>query len=52
MNPAMSASRRMTKTRLALSDELLEDDVIGLYDELTLTRDTLSRRYDDLAAVV
>ena len=30
------------------SDELLEDAVIGLYDDLTFTRDTLSSRYDDL----
>jgi predicted transcriptional regulator len=30
------------------SDELLEDAVIGLYDDLTFKRDTLNRRYDDL----
>jgi predicted transcriptional regulator len=30
------------------SDELLEDAVIGLYDDLTLTRDGLNRRFDDL----
>lgn len=30
------------------SEELLEDAVIGLYDELAFTRDTLDRRYDDL----
>ena len=30
------------------SDELLEDAVIGLYDELAFFRETLDRRYDDL----
>ena len=31
------------------SDELLEDAVIGLFDdELAFTRETLDRRYDDL----
>ena len=30
------------------SDELLEDAVIGLYDELASFRETLNRRYDDL----
>jgi hypothetical protein len=30
------------------SDELLEDAVIGLYDDLALTRETLDRRYGDL----
>lgn len=30
------------------SDELVEDAVIGLYDELTYTREMLDRRYDDL----
>ncbi len=30
------------------SDELLEDAVIGLYDELAFARQTLDRRFDDL----
>jgi len=30
------------------STELLEDAVIGLFDELAFTRETLDRRYDDL----
>ena len=30
------------------SVELVEDAVIGLFDELTQTRDMLDRRYDDL----
>jgi len=30
------------------SDELLEDAVIGLFDELAYTRELLDRRYDDL----
>jgi predicted transcriptional regulator len=30
------------------SDELLEDAVIGLFDELAHTREMLDRRYDDL----
>ncbi len=30
------------------SDELMEDAVIGLFDELAYTRQTLDRRYDDL----
>ena len=30
------------------SDELVEDAVIGLFDELAYTRETLDRRYDDL----
>jgi len=30
------------------SDELVEDAVIGLFDELAYTREMLVRRYDDL----
>ena len=30
------------------SEELMEDAVVGLFDELTFTRQTLDRRYDDL----
>jgi predicted transcriptional regulator len=30
------------------SDELVEDAVIGLFDELAHTREMLDRRYDDL----
>lgn len=30
------------------SEELLEDAVIGLYDELAFTRETLGRRCEDL----
>jgi predicted transcriptional regulator len=30
------------------SDELLEDAVIGYFDELANARETLDRRYDDL----
>ncbi len=30
------------------SDELVEDTVVGLFDELAYTRQTLDRRYDDL----
>ncbi len=30
------------------SEELVEEAVIGLFDELTLARQTLDRRYDDL----
>jgi hypothetical protein len=30
------------------SDELMEDAVIGLFDELVYTRQTLNQRYDDL----
>ncbi len=30
------------------SDELVEDAVVGLFDELTYTRETLDRRYDEL----
>lgn len=30
------------------SDELVEDAVVGLFDELAYTRQTLDRRYDDL----
>jgi len=30
------------------SDELVEDAVIGLFDELAHTREMLVRRYDDL----
>jgi len=30
------------------SDELLEDAVVGLFDELAYTREMLDRRYDDL----
>ena len=30
------------------SDELVEDAVIGLFDELAWTREMLDRRYDDL----
>jgi predicted transcriptional regulator len=30
------------------SDELVEDAVIGLFDELAFTREMLDRRYDDL----
>jgi len=30
------------------SDELVEDAVIGLFDELACTREMLDRRYDDL----
>jgi hypothetical protein len=32
------------------SDELMEDAVIGLFDELAYTRQTLDRRYDDLGS--
>ena len=30
------------------SDELVEDAVVGLFDELAFTREMLDRRYDDL----
>ena len=30
------------------SDKLVEDAVIGLFDELAFTREMLDRRYDDL----
>jgi hypothetical protein len=30
------------------SDELLEDAVIGYFDELAHTRETLDRRFDDM----
>ncbi len=30
------------------SDELVEDAVIGYFDELTQTREMLNRRFDDL----
>jgi len=30
------------------SDELVEDAMIGFFDELSSTRETLDRRYDDL----
>jgi predicted transcriptional regulator len=30
------------------NEELLEDAVIGLYDELSATREMLERRYNDL----
>jgi len=30
------------------SDELMEDAVVGLFDELAYARQTLDRRYDDL----
>jgi len=30
------------------SDELIEDAVIGYFDELAYTRETLDRRFDDL----
>ena len=30
------------------SEELMEDAVVGLFDELAFTRQTLDRRYDDL----
>jgi hypothetical protein len=30
------------------SEELEEDAVVGLFDELAYTRQTLDRRYDDL----
>lgn len=30
------------------SEELVEDAVVGLFDELAYTRQTLDRRYDDL----
>jgi len=30
------------------SDEPVEDAVVGLFDELTYTREMLDRRYDDL----
>jgi hypothetical protein len=32
------------------SDELMEDAVIGLFDELAYTRQMLDRRYDDLGS--
>jgi putative addiction module component (TIGR02574 family) len=30
------------------TEELVEDAVVGLFDELAYTRQTLDRRYDDL----
>jgi predicted transcriptional regulator len=30
------------------SDELVEDAVVGLFDELAFTRETMDRRYDGL----
>jgi predicted transcriptional regulator len=30
------------------SDELVEDAILGYFDELAHTRETLDRRYDDL----
>jgi putative addiction module component len=30
------------------SDELVEDAVVGLFDELAYTRQTLDRRYDEV----
>jgi predicted transcriptional regulator len=32
------------------TDEVLEDAILGLYDELAEVRTTLDRRYDDLAS--
>ena len=39
---------QMTRTTGRRSEELLEDAVIGLYDELVSTRALLDSRYDDL----
>ncbi len=30
------------------SEELVQDEVVGLFDELAYTQQTLNRRYDDL----
>jgi len=32
------------------SDELVEDAVLGYYEDLVFTREMLDRRYDDLAS--
>jgi hypothetical protein len=47
---AQSKLEQMSRDSGRPSDELLEDAVIGLYDELAYTRETLGRRYDDLAS--
>ena len=39
---------QMTRESGRRSDELLEDALIGYFDELTYTREMLDRRYDDL----
>lgn len=48
-NPEVQAKlEEMARNTGRPSDELLEDAVIGLYDELALTREILEERYDDL----
>ena len=48
-NPEVQAKLdEMARNTGRPSDELLEDAVVGLYDELALTRETLDQRYDDL----
>lgn len=32
------------------SEELIEDAVIGMFDELAFARQTIDRRYDDMAS--
>lgn len=45
---AQAKLEQMARESGRRSDELLEEAVIGLYDELACTRQTLDRRYDDL----
>jgi hypothetical protein len=39
---------RMARESGRRSEDLIEDAVIGYFDELTYTREMLDRRYDDL----
>ena len=48
-NPDVEAKlERMARESGRSSDELVEDAVIGYFDELAQTRETLDRRFDDL----
>ncbi len=50
-NPDVQAKlEQMARDTGRGSEELLEDAVNGLFDELAFTRQTLDRRYDDLAS--
>jgi len=44
----LADSGQMAQDSGCRSDELVEDAVIGLFDELTYTRETPGQRYDDL----
>jgi predicted transcriptional regulator len=45
---AQAKLEQMARDSGRRSEELVEDAVIGLFDELTHTRAMLDRRYDDL----